>query len=74
VDDPEDIREMFQSGYWFNILIRGWLQDNDYGKKCNAGFIGIQFVKKDKVFGMGEIDESDVWETVEGDDGEDDGL
>jgi hypothetical protein len=31
-------------------------------------------VKKDKVFGMGEIDESDVWETVEGDDGEDDGL
>lgn len=74
VDEPEDIREMFQSGYWFNILIRPWFQDNDYGKKVNAGFIGIQFVKKDKTFGMGEIDESDVWDTVEGDDTEDDGL
>ena len=28
-----------------------------------------------KTFGMGEIDESDVWDTVEGDDdGADDGL
>lgn len=76
VDDPEDIREMFQSGYWFNILIRPWFQDNDYGKKVNAGFTAIQFVKKDKTFGMGEIDDSDVWDKVEGDDGMDgeDGL
>jgi hypothetical protein len=76
VDDPEDIREKFQSGYWFNILIRPWFQDNDYGKKVNAGFTAIQFVKKDKTFGMGEIDDSDVWDKVEGDDGMDgdDGL
>jgi hypothetical protein len=75
VEDAEDIREMFQSGYWFNILIKPWFQDNDYGKKVNAGFIAIQFVKKDKTFGSGEVDDSDVWDTVEGeDDMEDDGL
>lgn len=73
VDDPEDIREMFQSGYHFCLLVRPWFQDNDWGRKCNAGLLGVQFVKKDKVFGMGEVDESDVWD-VQGDDGEDDGL
>lgn len=73
VDDTDDIREMFQSGYWANVLIRPWLQQNDYGRKVNAGLVGVQFVKKDKTFGQGDIDESDVWEAVEGDDG-DDGL
>ena len=81
IQDPAEIREMFQSGYWFNILIRPWWQDNDYGKKVNAGFVGIQFVKKDKTFGEGAIDDSEAWDTVEEDDGfggggeaDDDGL
>lgn len=73
IDDPERIRELFKSGYWFNVLIRPWFQDNDYGKRVNAGFVGIQFVKKDKTFGEGEIDESDAWDSVEGDD-DDDGM
>lgn len=73
VEDGEDIRAMFQSGFWFNILIKPWFQDNDYGKKVNAGFIGIQFVKKDTPFGNGEVDDNDVWDTVPDDEG-DDGL
>lgn len=69
----ENVGEMFKSGYWFNILIRPWFQDNEHGKKVNAGFQGIQFVRKDETFGQGEIDDSDAWDTVEGGD-EDDGL
>lgn len=68
IELPEDIREMFKSGYWFNILIRPWFQDNDYGRRVNAGLVGVQFVKKDKTFGEGEIDDSDAWDTVDGDD------
>lgn len=68
-DGGERIRELFKSGYWFNILIRPWYQDNDYGKRVNAGLVGVQFVKVDKTFGEGEIDESDAWDAVEGDDG-----
>lgn len=71
VDDIEAIREDFVSGYWFNILIRPWYQDNKFGKRVNAGLVGVQFVKKDKPFGEGQIDESDAWETVGGDDGGD---
>lgn len=75
VDETEEIAEMFRSGYWFNMLIRPWFQDNEHGKKVNAGLVGIQFVKKDKTFGQGDIDESDAWDEVEGDDDdEDDGL
>lgn len=72
VEDIVEIRQMFQSGYWFNILIRPWFQDNDYGKRVNAGLVGVQFVKKDKTFGEGSIDDTDAWDQVEGDD--DDGL
>lgn len=75
VTDAEDIREMFKSGYWFNILIRPWFQDNDYGRRVNAGIVGVQFVKKDKTFGSGEIDDSDAWDTVDAtDDDDDDGF
>lgn len=76
IDEIESIREDFVSGYWFNILIRPWFQDNKFGKRVNAGLVGVQFVKKDKPFGEGQIDESDAWETVGAgdDDGGDDGL
>ena len=80
VAEIEDVRNIFRSGYWFNILIRPWYQDNKYGKRVNAGLVGIQFVKKDKEFGEGSIDDTDAWEVVEGgDDGlgggdEDDGM
>lgn len=71
--EVEDIGEMFQSGYWFNVLIRPWFQDNVHGKKVNAGLVSIQFVRKDETFGQGEIDDSDAWDAVGDDDG-DDGL
>ena len=31
VVEPEDAREVFQAGYWGDILIRPWYQNNDYG-------------------------------------------
>lgn len=75
VEDRDEIAEMFQSGYWFNILIRPWVQDNKFGKRLNAGLVAVQFVKKDETFGMGSIDDSEAWDTVESadDDFEDDG-
>lgn len=65
VRDVKVIADQFQSGFWFNVLIRPWWQDNKFGKKVNAGFVAAQFVKKDKTFGDGAIDDSDVWGAVE---------
>lgn len=73
VTDIGEIREMFMSGYWYSILIRPWLQDNKYGKRINAGLVGVMFQKKDETFGDGGIDDTDAWEGVAGDgDGMDD--
>jgi hypothetical protein len=67
------------SGYWYNILIRPWYQDNKFGKRLNAGLVGVQFVRKDEPFGMAAIDDSDAWDAVDSDeddfeDDADDGL
>lgn len=73
VTDIGEIREMFKSGYWFSILIRPWLQDNKFGKRINAGLVGVMFQKKDETFGDGGIDDSDAWGDVAGS-GDDDGF
>lgn len=70
VTDVAEIREMFKSGYWFSILIRPWLQDNKYGKRINAGLVGVMFQKKDETFGDGGIDDTDAWGGVKSEDGD----
>lgn len=71
VVEPEDADEVFQPGYWGDILIRPWFQNNKYGKRVNAGLSSIQMVKKDEVFGEGRISDEDLDDTFE-DYGEDD--
>lgn len=73
VVEPEDAAEVFQPGYWGDILIRPWYQNNTYGKRVNAGLSSVQFVKKDEVFGEGRISDEDLDDTFEDyGDGEDD--
>lgn len=71
VVEPEDANEVFQPGYWGDILIRPWYQNNSYGKRVNAGLSSVQFVKKDETFGEGRISDEDLDDTFD-DYGEDD--
>ena len=73
VVEPEDADEVFQPGYWGDILIRPWYQNNKFGKRVNAGLSSIQFVKKDEVFGEGRLSDEDLDDTFEdyGDDDDD---
>lgn len=74
VVEPEDANEVFQPGYWGDGLIRPWYQNNDYGKRVNAGLSSVQMVKKDETFGEGRISDEDLDDTFEdyGDDDVDD--
>lgn len=75
VDDAEKILELFYGGAWGNMLIRPWVQNNKHGKRINAGLVGAMFVKDDKAFGQGRIDDSGAWDDVSdagGDDDDDD--
>ena len=72
--DSADGDGMFYGGCWVNVLIRPWLQDNKFGRRCNANFLAIQFVKDDAPFGEGRIGEDVVDDTFDTVDGEDDEI
>lgn len=60
------IADLFQGGHWGNILIRPWYQDGQktgkgFGKRLNAGLVGVQFLKRDETFGEGRIDDTEAW-------------
>lgn len=71
--DEQKIADLIYGGCYVNILIRPWFQDNDYGKRVNAGLVGVQFVKDGEAFGEGRIDDTDAWDAVD-DDGAGDGM
>lgn len=71
----DEIKEKVCSGYWGDLLVRPWWQDNDWGKRVNAGFVALQ-VKRGKPedrFGDGGVSEDDIDDTFDAvDDDEDD--
>lgn len=84
VIDPTRIADMIYGGCYCNILIRPWYQDGQkvgsgFGKRVNAGLVGVQFVRDGESFGEGRIDDTDAWDDVSGAGGsdgmdDDDGL
>ena len=68
------------SGAVGNIRVRLWSQKNDFGKRINANFLGVQFIehgdkfsavdrpKEDEMFDSeGEVETNDDWADEDGD-------
>ncbi len=73
----KEIADTIYAGCRVSVLIRPWFQDNDFGKRINAGLVAVQFVRDDAQIGEGRIDDEGVFEAVdESSDGfdESDGL
>lgn len=65
-DDLELIKELVYGGCYCDVLIRIWYQDGvkvgkGYGKRVNAGLVGVKFRRDGESFGEGRIDDSDAW-------------
>lgn len=55
------IDDMMRSGYWYDVLIKPWWQDNSYGKKVNCNLLAAKLARKDEEFGDGSrITDDDV--------------
>lgn len=66
--DPMSEREIVDTiyaGCYVNILIRPWFQNNDFGKRINAGLVAVQFARDGEQIGEGRIDDEGVFESVE---------
>lgn len=58
--ETEDVKETFYGGCWGSLLIRPWFQNNNYGKRVNAGLSAVTKKADDDSFGEGRIGEDDV--------------
>lgn len=81
IDDIDKIDDMFYGGCWASVLIRPWYFDGkskrstkSYPKRVASGLTAVMFMRDDKPFGSGRIDDSDAWgELADGAD-DDDGM
>lgn len=78
MDDITKIDDTFYGGCWASVLIRPWYFDGKtkvstkvYPKRVSAGLSGVMFMRDDKPFGSGRIDDSDAWGGVVDDDDND---
>jgi hypothetical protein len=58
--EPEDAKEAFYGGCWGSLLIRPWFQNNEFGKRVNAGLSAVTKKADDEAFGEGRIADEDV--------------
>lgn len=73
VMSEQEARDIIYAGCRVNILIRPWFQDNDFGKRVNAGLVAVQFARDDEQIGEGRIDDEGVFDSLDDDD-DNDGL
>lgn len=73
IDDIEKIDEVFYGGSWGHVLIRPWFfagkaknSTKTFPKRVSAGLNGVVFLKDDKPFGTGRIDDESAWDDVTG--------
>lgn len=70
---PKDAQRKFYGGCKINILLKPWFQDNDAGKRVNAGLIAVQFVEDgERIGGEERISDEDVDDMFEDHGGDDD--
>lgn len=66
--DEHAIDEKLYGGCWGSVLLRPWYfngkaknSTKTFPKRICCGFTGVQFLKDDKPFGNGRIDDSEAW-------------
>lgn len=53
------------SGCYVNGLINLWVQDNEFGKKINAGLLAVQFVRPGPAFSDSSIDVEKEFDVID---------
>lgn len=57
--------DLIYSGCYVNVLIRPWPQNNEHGKRINAGLMAVQHVKEGERFsGQAPVDTDTVFDDI----------
>lgn len=60
--EVDEIADVIYPGCYVDIIIRPWLQDNQYGRRVNANLLSVKFRADGEQFGEGRIDDDDLWD------------
>jgi hypothetical protein len=66
--------DLIYAGCYVNASLNLWCQDNQWGKRVNAGLRAVQFVKGGEAFGGARVDVEDEFDEIDEDDLEEDDL
>lgn len=76
----EDIKSEIKAGYFIDLLIEPWWQDNTHGKRVNASLRAVRFRREGPLIAEGGISKDDAISSFDDDDdggfgdGDDDGM
>ena len=76
MESPEEIKSTIKAGYYIDLLIQPWWQDNEHGKRVNASLRAVRFRREGPLISEGGISKDDAISSFDDDDeggfGEDD--
>lgn len=85
MESPAEIKREIKAGYYIDMLIQPWWQDNDHGKRVNASIRAVRLRREGPLIAEGGIAKDDAISSFEDDDeggfggspdksGDDDGM
>lgn len=83
IGEAVEVDNLFYGGCWGSVMLRPWYfsgkaknSTKTYPKRICCGYSGVQFLRDDKPFGTGRVDDSDAWgnEAKDDDEGGEDDL
>lgn len=66
--EPEDIKGTIKAGFYTDVLIQPWWQDNEHGKRINASLRAVRYRREGPALSEGGISKDDAIGSFDDDD------
>lgn len=68
MESPAEIKATIKAGYYVDMLVQPWWQDNDHGKRINASLRAVRFRREGPLIAEGGISKDDAISSFDDDD------
>lgn len=68
MESPEEIKSTIKAGFFIDMLIQPWWQDNEHGQRINASLRAVRFRREGPLISEGGISKDDAISSFDDDD------
>lgn len=68
MESPEEIKSEIKAGYFIDMLVQPWWQDNEHGKRINASLRAVRLRREGPLISEGGISKDDAISSFDDDD------